>query len=50
MGNVGLNLLKGVGKLAISFTVGALGTFAGNALYDTFMQIKEDKERKEEEK
>ncbi len=50
MGTVSLNILKAIGKLAVSFTVASLGTFAGNCLYDTFMTIKEEKEKERSKK
>ena len=49
MGNVLSRVLGDAVKLAITFTVTALGTFAGQAMYDWFLEIKEDRKQQEQE-
>lgn len=47
MGNVLSKVLGNTVKLAITFTVTALGTFAGQAIYDWFLEIREDRKQQE---
>lgn len=43
MGEVGMKILSGAGKIAVSFVVSSIGAFVGHALYDTVMQVKDDR-------
>lgn len=46
MGEVGMKILSGAGKIAVSFVVSSIGAFVGHALYDTVMQVKDDRREK----